>query len=194
MKDLSESVLSKVRTEAQTLLRKAEEEARHNLEKAKKSRRAEIEKETRRLLAKAETEAARIKAHAVMQARNRIATAKAEVIAEIKRRAQTELDRVPVDPGSLEILIAEAIEALDNPSRVTVAVRAEDLETARSAIAGDPRLSEAVRYIAERPLPGGVVTENADGSLLVDNTFPTRLDRLVPRLLPRFRKELFHET
>lgn len=194
MKDLAETVLGKVRAEAQTLLRKAEEEARHELDKAKKSHQAEVEKEKLRLLSEAKTEAARIKALAVMEARNRIAAARAEVIAGINRRARAELDRISVDRASLATLIAESIEALGRPSQVKVFVRSEDLETARAAVAGDPRISGVVRDIAERPLAGGVIAENTEGSLLVDNTFSTRLDKLVPRLLPRFRKELFHET
>jgi V/A-type H+/Na+-transporting ATPase subunit E len=194
MKDLAETVLGKIRIEAQTLLRKAEEEARHSLDQARKSHQVEAEKEKRRLLSQAETEAARIKAHAVMEGRNRIAAAKAEVIAKIRQRAQAELDRIPVDPGCLKTLIAEAIAALGHPSQVTVLVRAEDLETARTVVEGDASLAEVVRDIVERPLAGGVITENADGSLRVDNTFPTRLGRLLPRLLPRFRKDLFHET
>ncbi len=41
---------------------------------------------------------------------------------------------------------------------------------------------------------GGVIAENIDGKLRIDNTYETRLEMLLPKLLPEISKVLFERT
>jgi vacuolar-type H+-ATPase subunit E/Vma4 len=38
---------------------------------------------------------------------------------------------------------------------------------------------------------GGVIAEDVEGKLRIDNTYETRLEMLLPKLLPKISKELF---
>ena len=40
---------------------------------------------------------------------------------------------------------------------------------------------------------GGVICESVDGKVSVDNTYDTRLQMLIPRILPQVGKVLFGE-
>lgn len=191
MKEISEAVLEKVKLEAREIVQHAEEEASREVENARRLRQERIEAEKKRLLSEAGTEAARIVAQGVMEARNKVAAAKAAVIDDIVARAKKGLREEPVKADCLSHLIEDAIGGLGRPGKVTVGVAAKDIPMARELVAGNEKIRDLVSEVVERPLEGGAMIENETGSLVVDNSHSARLDMLMPRILTRFGEDLF---
>ena len=55
----------------------------------------------------------------------------------------------------------------------------------------DKQLAGKIAEIKEFDCTGGVIVEDVDGAIRVDNTYDTRLEMLLPKLLPEIGKELF---
>jgi vacuolar-type H+-ATPase subunit E/Vma4 len=55
----------------------------------------------------------------------------------------------------------------------------------------DSGLKEKVIGLTPRNILGGVIVEDRVGENRIDNTFETRLQMLLPRILPEIGKELF---
>ena len=190
MEKLSEAVLSKVRAEAQSIIQEAEERAREEIEKAKRQRQARFEQERSRMLGEAEEEAARILAQASIKARQQLSGAKADVIAKVIGGAREELSQIPTNETHLLHLIREGMDGL-GAGRARIYVSARDLSTARKSLETDKELSAKIIEVKESNCLGGVIVEDVEGKLRIDNTFETRLEMLLPKLLPEISKELF---
>ena len=190
MQNISEAVVDKVRVEAQAIVSEAEEEAKKETEKAKGLREARLDTEKRRLLTEAKGEAARIVAQSAMQARQRVAAAKASIVDDMVARAQLSIKETATKPERLAYLIGDAIDGLGS-GKATIAVNAKDLPIAKELVKNDKKLSSMVIDIVESDCAGGVVSTSEDTKTSVDNTYSTRLEMLLPRLLPEINKELF---
>ncbi len=191
MQNISEAVVDKVREEAQAIVNEAEEEAKKERERAKSQQDARLEAEKRRLLTAAHEEAARITAQNAMQARQKVANAKAAVLDEIVQKARAELKKASTRRESLAYLIGDAIEGLGEGDKITVSVSKNDLETAKEVVKADKKLSAVVSEVKTCDCEGGVIVESEDKTLSVDNTYTTRLEMLLPRILPEISKKLF---
>lgn len=191
MQNISEAVVDKVKEEAQAVVNEAEEEAKKEREKAKAQQDARLEAEKRRLLTAAQEEAARITAQNAMQARQKVANAKAAVLDEIVQKSRAELKKAGTSRESLAYLINDAISGLGQSDKLTVAVSKNDLEVAKEIVKADKTLSSTVSEVKSCDCEGGVLVENEDKTLSVDNTYATRLEMLLPRILPEISKKLF---
>ena len=191
MQKVSEAVLGKVREEAREIVAGAEHEAERELEAARDRRTARESAARRQRLAQADSEAARIVSQGRMQARNTVAAAKAEVMAEIMARAAERLKEFSPTGATLGALLAEAIDAIGDEERLVVGVAQQDLELAREIIKDDEELAARIAQVVERPIDGGVQVAHENGAIMVDNTYATRLAMLAPRVRARFGAELF---
>ena len=191
MQKISEAVVDKVREEAQSIVSEAEEEAKKELDKAKSVRNARIEAEKRRLLNEAHEEAARVSAQNAMLAHRTVATAKAEVLASIVAKSREKIAKAPITNKSLSYLIADAIPGLGDTGKVTVAVSKRDLSLAKDIVKADKQLSAKVLDVVSCDCDGGAIIESESNTLSVDNTYTTRLEMLLPRILPEISRELF---
>jgi vacuolar-type H+-ATPase subunit E/Vma4 len=52
-------------------------------------------------------------------------------------------------------------------------------------------LSAKILEVREVDRLGGVIAEDAEGKLRIDNTYETRLEMALPKLLPKISEELF---
>jgi V/A-type H+/Na+-transporting ATPase subunit E len=190
MERIGEAVISKVRLDAQTIVREAEAKAQEDIVNARAEREARAEQQRNRMRAEAEEEAARILAQASIRARQRLSGAKAEVIARLVDRTRQELSRMPGNESSLLSLVREAVAGL-SAGKARVFVSARDLDPARRALEADRELSGRVTDVRECGCQGGAIAEDVDGKLRIDNTYETRLEMLLPRLLPELGKKLF---
>ncbi|MBN1856605.1 MAG: V-type ATP synthase subunit E [Dehalococcoidia bacterium] len=190
MQNISEAVVDKVRVEAQAIVSEAEEEAKKELDKAKGLRDARLDAEKRRLLTEARGEAARIVAHSAMQARQEVAAAKASIVDDMVAQAKTALQKSATKPELLAFLIGDAIDGTGS-EKATVAVNDRDLSMAKELVKNDKHLSAVVIDVVATDCMGGVIATSEDKKTSVDNTYPTRLEMLLPRLLPEINKELF---
>jgi len=190
MEKISEAVVSKVKLDAQNIIREAEEKAREEIEKAKRQREARFEEERGRMLGEAEEEVARILAQASIQARQQLSSAKADTIAKIIDGARNELSRISSDESYFLNLIREAMEGL-GVDKGRIYVSPKDVSTVKKFLEADKELSGKILEVRESNCLGGVIAEDVEGKLRIDNTYETRLEMLLPKLLPKISKELF---
>lgn len=190
MERISQAVLSKVKEEAQHIIKEAEEKAKEEIERAKKQRELRFEEEKGKMLKEAEEEAARILAQASIKARQKLSSTKADIIAKIIDGARKELSRVSSDESHFLNLVREAMEGLA-VDKGRIYVSPKDLGPAKRFLKADKELSGKIVEVRESNCLGGVTAEDVEGKLRIDNTYETRLEMLLPKLLPEISKELF---
>jgi V/A-type H+-transporting ATPase subunit E len=190
MEKISEAVVSKVSLDAQAMIKEAEEKAREEIERATKQRGLKLDQERARILAEAEQEAARILAQASIKARQLISGAKAEAIAKITEGARNELSGASTNQSNLLSLIREAAGELGT-DKTRIYVSTKDVGAAKESLQADKELSAKILEVREVDCLGGVIAEDAEGKLRIDNTYETRLEMALPKLLPKISEELF---
>jgi V/A-type H+-transporting ATPase subunit E len=190
MEKIGEAIVAKVQLDAQNIIREAEEKAKEEIEKAKRQREVRFEEEKGKMLGEAEEEAARILAQASIKARQQLSSAKADTIAKIVDGARKELPRISSDESYFLNLIREAIGGLD-VDKCRIYVSPKDARTVERLLKADRELSGKIIEVREYNCLGGVIAEDAEGKLRIDNTYETRLEMLLPKLLPEINKKLF---
>jgi V/A-type H+-transporting ATPase subunit E len=190
MEKISEAILSKVRREADDIIRAAEEKAQQEVAKAQKQRESRFEEEKLERMEQAEEEAARILAQASIKARQEVLSAKADIIDEIIARVKGALERVSSDEGAKLGLIQEALKGL-GVDKARVYVSPKDLGEVKRLLKADRELGGRIVEIREFDCRGGVIAEDIEGKVRIDNTYETRLELLLPRILPQLEEELF---
>ena len=116
--------------------------------------------------------------------------ARAEVINEIISSVKKKLAGASGDAASLTTLVKEAVATL-GAEKSRVYASSKDVAAVRKLVEKDKDLSAKVTEVKERDISGGVIVEDIDGRLRIDNTYDTRLEMLLPRLLPEVGKEIF---
>jgi vacuolar-type H+-ATPase subunit E/Vma4 len=190
MEKIGEAILDKVKAEAADIVKDAEAKAKQEIEQAKKQQVARLEEGKAKLLQEAREEATRIEAQALVKARQELSRAKADVIDEIISRVKKGLVGISSDESSFVGLIKEAIDTL-GVSKGRVYVSAKDMTTVKKIVEKDKELASKIVEIKEHNCTGGVIVEDINGKIRIDNTYETRLEMLLPRLLPEVGKELF---
>ena len=87
-------------------------------------------------------------------------------------------------------MVKEAINALDI-DKARIYLLPKDVSSVRQSLKGDKQLADRISEIKEFNGSGGVIAEDIDGRIRIDNTYDTRLEMLLPKLLPEIGKELF---
>ena len=190
MEKISEAVISKVKVEAQNIVREAEGKAREETEKAKKQREIKFEEEKGKMLEDAEEEASRIIAQASIKSRQNLSTAKTNVITKIIDKVKKELPEFPSNESYIFNLIREAVDGL-GADKGRIYVSPKDVSMVRESLGGDKELASRIMEIKEGDFLGGVIAEDINGKIRIDNTYETRLEMLLPKLLPEISRELF---
>jgi len=190
MEKISEAVADKVRTEAQNLIREAERQAQEQIDKAKKQRETKIEEQKHRMLAEAEGEAARIRAQGAIAGRRKLSGTKAAIIDRIVDGAKKALSETSSNKGHLLSLIEEAMNGLD-ADKARIYASPKDVSMVQEFLRGNKELSNRIMEVKEFDCMGGVIAENIEGKMSIDNTYNTRLEMLLPKLLPELNKGLF---
>lgn len=190
MDKIKEAIISKVRMEAEDITREAKEKAQEEIERARRQREARFAEERGRILTDVEEEAARTLAQASIKARQKLSSTKADIIAEIVDRARGELSRASSDESRILNLVREATEGLAAP-KAKIYVSPKDVGTVRKLLEAHKDLSDRIVEVRESNCLGGVIAEDVEGKLRIDNTYETRLEMLLPRLLPEISKKLF---
>ena len=190
MEKISEAILNKVKAEAEGIIQDAENQAKQELADAESRKAARWEEEKARLLQEAADSAARIEARAQVAARQELSKARAEVINEIISSVKKKLADASGDSGSLTVLIKEAVGTL-GAEKSRVYASPKDAAVVRKLVEKDKELAVKVAEVKEHNLMGGVIVEDINGKIRIDNTYNTRLEMLLPRLLPEVGKEIF---
>lgn len=190
MEKIRRAILEKVKADAQQIIKEAEEKAWQEIEKAEKQRETKVKEEKRKIIEEAERQASRILAQSSIKARQELSRAKTEIIDGIVSRVRNTLPTISSDEGSVLNLIKEAVGGL-GADKVTIYVSRKNISAVRKLVKGDKGLASKITEIKEFDCTGGVMAESIDGKLSIDNTYETRLEMLLPQIVPEISRELF---
>jgi len=190
MEKISESILAKVQSEAKTIISKAEEKALQEVRKAEQEAELRSEQEKQKILNEAEMEASKILAQTLIEARKEMSKTKTETLTKIRNKVEARLASTVTSPDLLIRLVKEATDGLGG-EKARLYTSPRDIDTLKEVLKKDKELAGRVVEVRETDCLGGVVAESIDGKERVDNTYITRLEMLLPRILPDIGKELF---
>ena len=190
MEKISEAILDKVKVDAQQIIKEAEEKALQEIEKAEKQLESKFEEEKRKTIEEAGREAARILAQASIKARQELSRSKADIIDKIVNTVKTTLLTISSDESSLLRLIKEVVAGL-GVDKARIYVSPKDISMVQQFLEKDKELASRIMEIKEADCTGGVIAESIDGKISLDNTYYTRLEMLLPKILPEISKGLF---
>jgi len=190
---MREAILSKARQEAQILIDEAKSKAGEVVGKAQEQWERRLEAEKKRLLSESRRGAARIIAQADLKARQEILKEKDSIIREMISKVKERLTENTSETSTLERLITEAVDAFESDQALKIMASGKDIKRVREIVAASPVLKDRITGVSEAACMGGVICESVDGKVSVDNTYDTRLQMLIPRILPQVGKVLFGE-
>lgn len=190
MENISEAVISKVKVEALDIIKEAEAKAREEREKATKQREVKLHEEKQRLLGEARQEAARIVAQASIKSRQELSRAKNAVINKMTDRVRQELSQISSNEKYSMTLIQEAVEAI-GADKARIYVLPKSVDATRKLLESNKELANRITEVKEANFTGGIIAESIDGTLRIDNSYESRLEMLLPILLPEINNELF---
>ncbi|WP_456423001.1 V-type ATP synthase subunit E [Thermococcus sp.] len=199
----AELIIQEINREAeqkiQYLLAEAQKEAEKLKEEAKKRAEAKAEWILRKAKTQAEIEKQRIIANAKLEVRKKKLAVQEELIRKVIESLKERLASLPDDeyfPMLVELTV-KAVEELGVESvvihsnertlKLIVERLAEFKEKIKEAVGREVEitLGEPVQTI------GGVIVESTDGSVRVDNTFESRIERFESELRATVAKALF---
>ncbi len=190
MEKISEAILDKVKVDAQRIIKEAEEKALQEVEKAEKQLESKFEEEKRKAIEEAEREATIILAQASIAARQELSRTKADIIDNIISTVKATLRGTSSDESSLLSLIKEVVEGLD-VDKARIYVSPKDISKVQEFLERDKEIASRILEVKEFDCTGGVIAESIDGKFSLDNTYDTRLEMLLPQILPEISQGLF---
>jgi len=189
---VSKAILDRARAVAEEILEKARKEAEEIINKAKLRRKQEQEREEARIISEAKRKARAIIVKAMLKARKDQSEVKRKIIDVIIERVREEIKRKGFNyRESLKKLIHEAVKTLP-PTDIIIYANKGDLKEIREVLR-ELKLTSKVKDIREANISGGVIVETIDGKFRIDNSYETRLEMALSRLLPEISRELFGE-
>ncbi|MFC1946977.1 V-type ATP synthase subunit E [Chloroflexota bacterium] len=190
MEKISEAVLDKVKTEAEDIIRQAQSTAQERLAKAREQQNTRYEEEKTRMIEEAKSEASRIRAQTSISIRQEILKAKNEVIQKIVSGLKSRLADLPDNDELTMNLIKEGTKVI-GAIEVIVYVSPGHIDSIKNLVKNDKDLSAVIKDYKETRCTGGAVIEDIESRFRIDNTFDTRIETLLPQILPEISKELF---
>jgi vacuolar-type H+-ATPase subunit E/Vma4 len=189
LEKINSAILEKVNADAKTILREAGERAKQVVQKARDQRESKFQEEKSRLVNEARTEASRIQAQGAIRARQEMLAVKTSIIDGIIDETKKQLGSLSGNEKILAGLTREGIKALGS-EKVRVYIAEKDVLAMQKLVKEDKELANRVIEIRRRESLGGVFIEDTGGKNRIDNSFESRLEMLLPKLLPQIEKEL----
>jgi V/A-type H+-transporting ATPase subunit E len=140
----------------------------------------------------------RIIANAKLQAKKHGLDVKEEIIQNAFDEAEKRLEKITLSkeyPNILKSIIAEGVESIGGDD-VEVVVRKEDVKLVNKAFLKELRKKLSVNItLSEDSIKslGGAIIRTRDGTIVVNNTFETRMRRMRDELRSKVAKILFEE-
>jgi vacuolar-type H+-ATPase subunit E/Vma4 len=190
MEKISEAVLNKIKADARKIIEEAESKRQSEITLAEKQREAKHEETKRKMVEDAQREAAKITSQASLKSQQALLDAKVSIINEIIDGTRDSISSRPTEPTSLYKLIKEAVVGVTD-DKLRIYVAAKDIAIAQDLIKNDRQLAARIIEIREYDCLGGAIIEDLDSKFRIDNTYETRLEMLMPKLLPEISKQIF---
>lgn len=193
----AELIIQEIHREAeqkvQYILSEAREEAERIKAEAEKRARSQAEWILRKAKTQAEIEKQRIIANARLEVRKKKLAVQEGLIAEVLSAMRERLASLP-DDEYFEVLVRLAKEAVGELGVSAVVVRSNErtlsllesrMEEFSRAVGVEVSLGEPIEVI------GGLIVEDREGKVRVDNTFDARIERMGNELRAEIAKALF---
>ncbi len=194
LETLKEAVLKKARERADKILKNAERKAEEIIESAKKEYFKKLEIARKKALAELKEEEYRKYRKKVMELNAETLRIKRELLKELTDEAVKKIKELPEEARreSLKNLLHDAISQGVVGGSFTINVVGRDLSLINEVL---DELNLASRVTTVKELPedflGGVKIESDDGSVAVDNTYSTRMERALTIIYEKVNKEVF---
>lgn len=191
---LREEILKKARTKADAIIKSAEEEAKKILDEAMReySRRYELVREAE--LKELRDELSKKLSEKSLEVNTKLLNLKNELIRELRDEILKKINEVGNSERreSLKKLITECLNELHAAQRISVSVVERDVPLIKEVLR-ELGIEDRVKEIKILPPEsmGGVLVELEDGSLGLDNTYVTRLERLLSLIYKKLNEEVF---
>jgi len=191
---LREEILKKARAKAEAIIKSAEEEAKKILDEAMReyTRRYELVREAE--LRELRDELSKKLSEKNLEVNTNLLNLKNELIEALRKEILSKINEMSDEERrkSLKKLINECLNEIRTSRRVRVCVVERDVPLVKDVLR---ELSVEDRVMEIKTLPpesvGGVLIETEDGSLGLDNTYATRLERLMTFIYRKLNEEVF---
>ncbi len=191
LETLRRSILEETRKKAEEILEEARRKAEAFIENAEKSWKKMYEDEHRKYIENARQEANTIIADAKRQAKLIVAKAKYDSITMVVDKVRELIaERQGFDlKKSLESLLDEALDNVPHGEKLTIYINPIDKDVMEGIL---KEKGLKYRIILDNNIDGGIIIETPDG-IRIDNTYNTRLERVLGSELNKIAKILWGE-
>jgi V/A-type H+-transporting ATPase subunit E len=190
---IRDAILKKAKGEADQIIADAKTRATEMIDKAKEQRQYRFEDEKKKRISEAQREASKIMAQSSLKSRQNILLEKDAILNTIIEKVKDHLSRTTMDKEHFPSLVRETVGAFETDNQVVIFVSPKDLNTVRRFIEEDSELKDKISDVKELNCLGGILAQTMDGMVSIDNTYDTRLEMLMPKILPEVGKNLFGE-
>jgi vacuolar-type H+-ATPase subunit E/Vma4 len=188
---IRDAILKKAKGEADQIIADAKTRATEMIDKAKDQRQYRFEDEKKKRISEARREASKIMAQSSLKSRQDILREKDAILNTIIEKVKNQLSQTVMDKEHFLSLVRETVDAFETDKQVVLFVSPKDLDTVRRFIEDDNNLKDKISDVKELDCLGGILAQTMDGMVSIDNTYDTRLEMLMPKILPEVGKNLF---
>lgn len=191
---IRQAIISKAEQEAAGIVEDAQARARELIDRAEKNRDLRFEQIKNKILSDARQESAKILAKGSVDARLTVLEQKDILLQEVISRVKKQLSSNMTNPQTWNYLIEEIVSGLDKSHEIRFCVSTKDVDDVSKIVADNDNLKKQVSEIREIQCIGGILAEDDLDKVSIDNTYDTRLEMLLNRILPDIGHKLFGET
>ena len=185
--------MNKAHQEASVIVDDAQKKAADLIEKTEKARDLKFEQIKNRIMTEARQESDKIIAKGAVDARLTVLKQKDLLLKKVISQVKEELAMNPTLPQTWAGLMDEVISGFDDSNMLRFRVASKDIEAVKKIVADSERLGKQVEEIGEIDCLGGILAEDSQGKVSIDNTYDTRLEMLLNKVLPEIGQKLFSD-
>jgi len=188
---IRQAIINKAQQEASGIVDDAQARAADLIEKAEKARDLKFEQIKTKILTEARQKSDKIIAKGAVDARLTVLKQKDLLLKKVISQVKEELAMNPTLPQTWAGLMDEVISGLDDSHKLRFRVASKDIDAVRKIVADSNTLGKQVDEVGEIDCMGGILAEDIQGKVSIDNTYDTRLEMLLNKILPQIGQKLF---
>ncbi len=191
---IRQAIIEKAEQEAASIVGDAQGKASELIDKASRTRDSRFEQMKDRIITQARQESEKILAKGTVDVRVEVLKHKDVLLGQVISRVKKELMNSQTAPQTLFALIQEALSVLEDSEEICFYVAQKDMKATQEIVSKDDKLKKRIKEIKGYDCLGGVLAEDAQGKVSIDNTYDTRLEMLLSKILPVIGNKLFGEA
>ena len=190
---IRQAIMNKAQQEAAGILDDAQTRAADLIEKAQKARDLKFEQIKNRIMTEAKQESDKILAKGAVDARLTVLKQKDLLLKKVISQVKEDLAINPTRQQTWAGLIDEVISGFDDSQKLKFRVASKDIEAVKKIVADSDSLGKQIEEVGVIDCLGGILAEDAQGKVSIDNTYDTRLEMLLNKVLPEIGQKLFSD-